>query len=189
MHDSAAGPAGRREVASEPGVRDEPGGRWLVLLRHAKSAYPEGVDDHERPLAPRGRREAALAGAWLAAIRPPIDAVVCSDARRALDTLRRTGIAAPPRLDGRLYGASAGQIIALLTELPASTRTVLVVAHAPGLPQAAAALAGPDSDPAAVAALRGGFPTAAIALLAVPGAWSALSPGTCRLVTVHVPRA
>ncbi|HUB57091.1 MAG TPA: histidine phosphatase family protein, partial [Mycobacterium sp.] len=36
--------------------------RTLVLLRHAKSAYPNGVPDHDRPLAPRGRREAGLAG-------------------------------------------------------------------------------------------------------------------------------
>ena len=34
-------------------------------MRHAKSDYPDGVADHERPLAPRGDREAALAGDWL----------------------------------------------------------------------------------------------------------------------------
>ncbi|MET8773374.1 histidine phosphatase family protein, partial [Streptomyces sp. NPDC004658] len=28
--------------------------RRLVVLRHAKSAWPEGVEDHRRPLAPRG---------------------------------------------------------------------------------------------------------------------------------------
>ena len=40
--------------------------RTLLLLRHSKSDYPQGVADHERPLAPRGEREAALAGDWLA---------------------------------------------------------------------------------------------------------------------------
>ncbi len=37
----------------------------LVLLRHAKSAYPPGVADHERPLNDRGRRDAPEAGRWL----------------------------------------------------------------------------------------------------------------------------
>src|SRR3989337_2337943 len=44
--------------------------RTLLLLRHAKSDYPDGVADHERPLAPRGIREAALAGDWVRAHAP-----------------------------------------------------------------------------------------------------------------------
>src|SRR5258708_1726422 len=35
--------------------------RTLLLLRHAKSDYPDDVVDHERPLARRGVREAGLA--------------------------------------------------------------------------------------------------------------------------------
>lgn len=38
--------------------------RRLVVLRHAKSAWPD-VPDSERPLAPRGRRDAPAAGRWL----------------------------------------------------------------------------------------------------------------------------
>ncbi len=37
-------------------------GRKLVLLRHAKSAWPD-VPDHERPLARRGQRDAPVMGA------------------------------------------------------------------------------------------------------------------------------
>ncbi|MGO7770641.1 histidine phosphatase family protein, partial [Rhizobium ruizarguesonis] len=32
----------------------------LILLRHAKSAWPDGVDDRERPLADRGRKAARV---------------------------------------------------------------------------------------------------------------------------------
>ena len=39
--------------------------RRLILLRHAKSAWPDDVPDHDRPLAPRGRRDAPAAGGWL----------------------------------------------------------------------------------------------------------------------------
>ena len=39
--------------------------RRLVVLRHAKSAYPPGVVDHDRPLAPRGVVDAKAAGGWI----------------------------------------------------------------------------------------------------------------------------
>ena len=71
--------------------------RSLVLLRHAKSAYPPGVPDHDRPLAERGVQEAALAGDWLRANLPAVDAVLCSTAARARETLARCGIDAPVR--------------------------------------------------------------------------------------------
>jgi phosphohistidine phosphatase len=32
----------------------------LFLMRHAKAALPYNIDDHERPLAPRGREAASL---------------------------------------------------------------------------------------------------------------------------------
>ena len=38
--------------------------RRLVLLRHAKSAWPSGVPDHDRPLAGKGRRNAQATGGW-----------------------------------------------------------------------------------------------------------------------------
>ena len=40
--------------------------RRLIVVRHAKSAWPVGVPDHERPLAPRGRRDAPAVGRALA---------------------------------------------------------------------------------------------------------------------------
>ncbi len=82
------------------------GQHTLLLMRHAKSEYPAGVADHDRPLAPRGVREAALAGDWLRANVPAIDSVLCSTATRARQTLARTGIDAPVRYVERLYGAT-----------------------------------------------------------------------------------
>ena len=60
--------------------------RRLVLLRHAKSDYPDEVADHDRPLAARGRRDAPLVGRWLARSGYRPDAVICSTARRARET-------------------------------------------------------------------------------------------------------
>lgn len=80
-------------------------------MRHAKSAYPDGIADHDRPLAPRGIREAGLAGGWLRANLPAVDAVLCSTATRARQTLAHTGIDAPARYAERLYGAAPGTVI------------------------------------------------------------------------------
>ena len=52
------------------------GARTLILLRHGKSGYPAGVPDHDRPLADRGRREAALAGEWMERDGLQVDAVI-----------------------------------------------------------------------------------------------------------------
>ena len=88
--------------------------RTLLLLRHAKSDYPDGVADHDRPLAPRGIREAALAGDWIRANAPPVDAVLCSTATRTRQTLARTGIDAEARFDDALYDSSPGTVIRLI---------------------------------------------------------------------------
>src|SRR6202171_6232172 len=61
--------------------------RTLLLLRPAKSAYTPGAADHDRPLAPRGVREAELAGDWLRAHAPAVDAVLCSTEIRTRETL------------------------------------------------------------------------------------------------------
>ena len=69
--------------------------RTLVLLRHAKSAYPPGVADHGRPLASRGEREAALAGAWIRRELPSIDRILCSTAERTRQTAAMAGLTEP----------------------------------------------------------------------------------------------
>ena len=85
--------------------------RTLLLLRHAKSDYPPDVADHDRPLAPRGMREAGLAGDWMRAHAPAVDAVLCSTATRTRETLERTRIDAPVEFVDRLYDATPGTVI------------------------------------------------------------------------------
>ncbi len=60
-------------------------GRRLVLLRHAKSAWPD-MPDHERPLARRGQRDAPVMGRWLRAVGLVPDLALCSSARRTRET-------------------------------------------------------------------------------------------------------
>jgi phosphohistidine phosphatase len=165
--------------------------RRLVVVRHAKAEPPGERPDHQRALTPRGRRDAAAVGAWLAArgLRP--DLALCSDAVRAAQTWdgARTGLGdVPTRLEPRLYDVGAASVVQLVAESDPGVRTLVLVGHEPTMSGVAAALAGPESDGAALASLRAHFPTAGIAVLQLDGEWSGVQAGACTLVEVAAPR-
>ena len=163
--------------------------RTLVLLRHAKSAYPDGVADHDRPLASRGKREAGLAGDWLRAHLPAIDAVLCSTATRTRETLTRTGIDAPVGYVERLYDSTPGTVIGEINGMGDDISVLLVVGHEPTMSGLALGLANPDTANAdAAARISTKFPTSAIAVLRLNGSWADLELGSAQLADFHVPR-
>lgn len=162
--------------------------RTLVLMRHAKSDYPHGVPDHQRPLAPRGEREAALAGDWLRSSIGNIDAVLCSSATRTRQTLERTGIDAPASFLDELYDAYPGAVIEQINKVGDDVTTLLVVGHEPTTSHVALGLAGPGSDRDAAEQISCKYPTSAIAVLTVPGSWADLVLEGASLTTFHVPR-
>ena len=150
--------------------------RTLLLLRHAKSDYPDGVADHERPLAPRGIREAGLAGDWIRANVPAVDAVLCSTATRTRETLARTGIDADVRYDDELYDTRPSAVVNLINGIGDDVETLLVIGHEPTMSSLAFALAGPESDEDAVEELRTKYPTSAIAVLTTELPWARPRP-------------
>ncbi|MEU6140948.1 histidine phosphatase family protein [Streptomyces sp. NPDC047081] len=166
--------------------------RRLVVLRHAKSAWPDGVEDHERPLAPRGRRDAPAAGRALAEADCLPDLALCSTAVRARQTWElasaQWGTPPPVRRDRRLYGAEAGDLLRAVHEVSPEVETLLLIGHNPGLEELVLELAGDGLDDA-LDQVRLKFPTSAIAVLAWHGTgWQALAPGTALLTSVLVPR-
>src|SRR5215469_10572013 len=80
------GPAPR---VTEGGGRMADTARTLLVLRHAKAAGEPGVNDLQRPLTGRGRRNADEAGRWLLAQGLGPGRVVCSTAQRARETSAR----------------------------------------------------------------------------------------------------
>lgn len=158
-------------------------------MRHAKSDYPPDVADHDRPLAPRGVRQAGLAGDWLRAGAPAIDGVLCSTATRARQTLLNTGIDAPVRYSERLYGATPGTMIEEINTVDDEVSALLVVGHEPTISALALAL-GDDrtSDIAAAERICAKFPTSAIAVLTVPCGWKDLELGAASLIEFQIPR-
>ena len=163
--------------------------RTLLLLRHAKSDYPTGVADHERPLAGRGEREAALAGDWLRAHTPAVDAVLCSTAMRTRQTLARTRIEAPVSYVDRLYDATPGAVITEINGVDPEVETLLVIGHEPAMSSVALGLATADgSNTTAAEHISTKFPTSAIAVLRTAQPWEQLTLSSAALVTFHVPR-
>ena len=118
--------------------------RRLILLRHAKSDWPD-VPDMERPLAKRGRRDAPVVGRWLRGHGYLPDTVICSVARRT----RQTWKLVAPELGGspsvtfepRAYAASALTLLYLVRELPGTCWAALLIGHNPGIEDLAAHLA------------------------------------------------
>ena len=164
--------------------------RRLILLRHAKSDWPD-VPDQERPLAKRGRRDAPVVGRWLRRHGYLPDTVICSIARRTRQTWDRVA----PELGGspsvtfepRAYEASALTLLYLVRELPRTCRAALLIGHNPAIEELAAHLAeAPDAASASPSpGLR--FPTAAVAVLKFDGDWADLAPGHARLLDFATP--
>lgn len=144
----------------------------LILMRHGKAETPFGVPDHDRPLASRGHHDAAVAGELLA--QHDVDAVLCSTSERTRQTLDATEIDAPTSYSAKLYLADPETILAEISEVSEDIETLLVVAHFPGIPETVLQLdpSGPHTDE-----ILERFPTAAYAVIDIPGNWAELAPG------------
>lgn len=165
--------------------------RWLVVLRHAKSAWPDRPDA-ERPLSKRGLRDAPMVGAWLRDHRHRPDQVICSTARRARATwelaANRLAAAPPVRHDPRIYAADADTLLSVLAECPDQATTVLLVGHLPSVRDLTLRLAGEGSHTEPLERVRTKFPTSGIAVLAIPTRWADLAAKIGRLTDFAVPR-
>ncbi len=164
------------------GTDDAAGGRRLVLLRHAKSAWPDGVPDPQRPLNDRGRRDARAAGQWLRANVGGLGAVVCSPARRTRETwaLVAAELADAPQavVDDRVYAAEPEELLEVVRGLPATAGAALVIGHNPGVAELVELLGGQERD----------MRTASIAVLSWSGAWADAAAGGARLDEHATPR-
>lgn len=164
--------------------------RKMVLLRHAKADWPE-VADHERPLAERGRKDAPVAGEWLAAQGISPELTLCSTAVRTRETWKLTAPHLPKRpktvYEERIYNASPGALIAVLNEVSDEIGDLLVVGHNPGIQGLADVLTGEADEGVRARMAERGFPTSAVAVLDFSGSWKSLEPGAAKLVDYWAP--
>lgn len=127
--------------------------RTLYLLRHAKSDWGEALNDFDRPLAPRGVRDAGRMAHHFQKqqIRP--DVVLCSTARRARETLALLGVTdrdGDVRFVDELYGAEPTDVLAVVRKMPNHAKSVMVVGHNPTLSD----LAGEDLPTLGLATIK-----------------------------------
>ncbi|WP_326602902.1 histidine phosphatase family protein [Streptomyces sp. NBC_01799] len=164
--------------------------RRIVLLRHAKAEWSQD-SDHERPLAERGRKDAPVAGRKLVDSGIVIDLALCSTAVRTRETWKLAVHEMPHRpktvYEERLYEASLGELIALLNETPDDVQNLLIIGHNPGMHAMADALAGSAEGETMARMTRGGFPTAAFAVIEFSGSWKGVEHGVGKLVEYWTP--
>lgn len=144
----------------------------LVVVRHAKSDWPPGVADMDRPLADRGRRDAPLIGRWISGNVAGPHRVLVSPAARTRQTWGLMCESLPDAdvyIEPALYEAPWTALLRIVREHIGAPGSVVVVGHNPGSQDLVAALAAHSN--------AGGerrrrvlekFPTSAVAVL-TPG--------------------
>ncbi|MFD7121092.1 SixA phosphatase family protein [Streptomyces sp. NPDC056652] len=164
--------------------------RRIVLLRHAKADWPD-VADHERPLAERGRADAAVAGRRLAETGIAIDLALCSTSLRTRETWKLAVQELPQRprtsYEERLYDATLGDLLALLNETPDEVNDLLLVGHNPGMHALGDALSGAGEGDTIARMTRTGFATSAFAVIVFNGSWKSVEHGVGKLVDFWSP--
>ena len=159
--------------------------KTLLLLRHAKSSWDEpGIDDHDRPLKKRGRRDAPAMGQLIREqdLRP--ECIISSTARRARETTELVseacGYTSTPQFSGEIYEAPPERYLSVLHQLPNAMTRILVVGHNPGMEELLEGLTGQGIH----------MPTAALAQLELPiDSWQELTASTkARLVHFWIPK-
>lgn len=163
----------------------------LLILRHAKSDWSDNsLRDFDRPLNGRGRKAAPEMGKLIAS-KGPIDKILASPAQRVVETLEGVRDSAPDlpptQFEPHLYGATVGEIVALLRTHGGNAERILLVGHNPGLHWLALGLTDgeehPDRD-----ALAHKFPTAGLAHIAFEENWAELKEGSGKLLSFTRPK-
>jgi phosphohistidine phosphatase len=152
--------------------------RQLYVLRHAKSSWDDpGLDDHERPLGPRGRGSLEVLSEYIRreSIRP--DLVLCSSARRTRETLEGIELGGEHLIESDLYGAGPATLLERLRGIPDAVGSAMVIGHNPAVHVLVMRLAAAGD----LTQVQAKFPTGALATLDFEGGWAELAPGCARL--------
>ena len=147
--------------------------KTLFLLRHAKSDWTdESLPDFERPLNERGREACETISDFLKEENIQPELIICSPAARARETIkiimRTAQLQSALRFDERIYEASLGRLMGLISQIENEAESALLVGHNPGFEQLVKALSGRNET----------MPTAALAKITLRASnWSSVPAG------------
>jgi phosphohistidine phosphatase len=160
--------------------------KTLLIMRHAKTQPDAPNGDHARELTGRGRRDATTIGLYISSLVGTPDAIVTSDATRALETAELVATScqftSPLTVEPGVYGAAAAELAEIVRQFPDTAACVLLVGHNPGMHDLIGLLSDADVPVDHV-------PTAAVARLEHDSAqWQDFTPGSCRFREMISPR-
>lgn len=162
--------------------------RLLIVMRHAKSDWDSSAtSDFDRPLAPRGERDAPRMGRWLREQHYIPQHIVSSPAARARETtirvVKELGLEkAAVNWNRALYEADVEDLLEVIVKCNAPT--TLIVGHNPGLEALVRYLARPATLPQETKVM----PTAGIVVLELPDDSRRLPRQQTKVVTHMRPR-
>lgn len=165
----------------------------LSLLRHAKSSWKNpALQDHERPLATRGVNDAPLMGRAMAERGIDPELVLCSSARRTVDTLALVlpELKVEPKVvyQDALYHATPAEMLDIVRDIQPGASRVMIVGHNPEMQAFALDLIG--AGPKHMRdKLREKYPTAGLAVINfTSGLWSSIDVNSGTLNLFLVPK-
>jgi len=109
--------------------------KTLILCRHAKADYPNGVSEIDRPLKDRGIKDANKQGELLKNQGFIPDLIISSPAERAFTTAEiiaeQIGYENEIRIESTIYYKGEEALIELIQGLPKELETVMIFGHNP----------------------------------------------------------
>lgn len=151
--------------------------RTLILIRHGKSDWSGNHADEDRPLADRGRRQAAEAGRWLGASAYDVRLAMVSPAQRARSTWQlvqgELDDEIPTLIVENAYTFEARDLLEIVRDIKDEFHCAVLVGHNPAMEDLVQGLTGEWTP----------MPTSAIAVIELPDDWRSAGRSQGRLVT------
>lgn len=143
----------------------------LVLMRHAKAEAHASGGDHARHLTRIGLQDAQDAGVALRGLG--LEGALVSTSARTRETFAALGLDATARFSDDLYLGGTDTVVRLISSTDEGLGSLIVVGHAPSIPDLAARLlfAG---DPREADRVGSWFPTSAYSTFTFEGTWHGL---------------
>jgi len=158
--------------------------RKLILLRHAKSSWKDAsLEDFERPLNNRGKRDAPQMANILLLKNIEVDLIISSDTRRTKDTAKIFAniLAYNSEIvyDTELYEAYYDQILKVINHTNNRYKNLLVVCHNPGITNLSNYLSNQFID---------NIPTTGMVGFSFDGNWNDLQNNSCEILFFEYPK-